>query len=259
MSGLRHLLAGLLAASAAAAALAGGVAALAASRSPARATLGEFSCVTALEPVARAISVTATMYPLAGRPANFALLPVLMRRGSTGRSGYVPVTGGQLGHWLHPQDPTLGQHPGDIWIVRLPVLDLAAPADYRLRIRFRWLDAQGRTLAGRTETTPPCHQPELRPDLAVSQLGAPTAGYRETYAVRVRNLGATPAGRFIVRLVQGATIIDKTVAGLSAHAALILRFQAGRCDPASPPRVTVDPGALVDDPVRANNSVVISC
>jgi len=39
------------------------------------------------------------------------------------------------------------------------VEDLLAPAEYRVRVRFRWLDALGRTIARQTRTSLACRQP----------------------------------------------------------------------------------------------------
>jgi hypothetical protein len=69
-----------------------------------------------------------------------------------------PVKGGDLGKWLSPRDPTLGRHPGDVWTLEKPVVDLPAPAFYRFRVSFRWSGA-GRVLRLTVRESPTCHQP----------------------------------------------------------------------------------------------------
>ena len=57
------------------------------------------------------------------------------------------VSGGDLGTWIHPtHPPTLGQRPGDHWTVQKQVVNLEAPAIYRVRVSFRWLGSGQRIL-----------------------------------------------------------------------------------------------------------------
>jgi len=128
------------------AASAGPVAALAAgpaaARAP-RAQLTGFLCVRARNALSREIAITAVMRPLPGT-LRMALRFQLERRVDGGRR-YQRVPGHDLDRWLRPDPPSLGREPGDVWRLAKPVVDLPAPASYRLRVAFRW------QLAGRRE------------------------------------------------------------------------------------------------------------
>jgi hypothetical protein len=79
---------------------------------------------------------------------------------------------------------------------------LLAPAAYRVRMQFRWLDAHGAVLQTARDVSAPCRQPDPRPDLRVTGLTtAPGANASERrYAVSVRNAGRTAAPASTVRL-----------------------------------------------------------
>src|SRR5437588_3581577 len=108
---------------------------------PPRDQLRSFTCQKAVDPPARAISIQAVMRPVRGT-AKMQMRFQLMRRTKLGAPFRV-VRGPLLGSWISPQNPSLGQRPGDVWIVNHPVVDLPAPATYRFRVTFRWTDANG--------------------------------------------------------------------------------------------------------------------
>jgi hypothetical protein len=76
-----------------------------------------------------------------------------------GARSYSDVTGGDLGKWISPQDPTLGQRPADVWILRKQVVNLTGPAVYRFRVGFRWIGVHGRVLGRQFRWARPCDQP----------------------------------------------------------------------------------------------------
>lgn len=147
---LGAIIAGLVAAAGAAALPAAGAA------QPPRVALRGFFCQAAANPRNRAIEVTAVMRPL---PATrrMQMRFVLLRR-SAWRAPFLPVRGRGLNIWLNPADPTLGQRAGDTWVLNKPVVNLPAPAAYRLRVSFRWLGAGG-VIGTATRLSPICHQP----------------------------------------------------------------------------------------------------
>ena len=118
---------------------------------------------------------------------------------------FMSLHGKGLGNWISPTDPTLGQQPGDVWIVTHPVVDLAGPATYKFRVTFRWLGSQGQTLGTATQTSATCYQPELRADLLVRSLSVnpitsgPSAG-QWAYTAVIANRGLTGAGPFAGRV-----------------------------------------------------------
>jgi hypothetical protein len=110
---------------------------------PPRAELGGVTCHQSSDSLNRWMVVTATMRPLSGTQRMAMRFQLLRKRG--GR--FVEVTSGDLGKWVHPTNPpTLGQRPGDHWSVQKQVVNLSAPAIYRLRVTFRWTGVSSRVL-----------------------------------------------------------------------------------------------------------------
>jgi hypothetical protein len=234
-----------------------------AAAAPPRDQLRDFQCQRAVEPAARAVSVTSVMRPVSRTQAMAVRFELLSR--ANGASAYTPVTGSDLGRWISPADHTLGRRPGDVWILQKPVDDLPA-ATYRFRVSFRWIGAHRRVLATAQKSTGVCRQPELRPDLAIRRIAAPRldlSGTRDLYAVTVANYGATTAGAFLVQLgpPDGSTPSQVQIPRLPAHATTQVTLRGALCA-AGAPTVTVDPPdavPTVDDFNRKNNVATASC
>jgi len=65
--------------------------------------------------------------------------------------------------WTRVDAPGFGRNftsaPGvGRYVYAKRVVDLPAPADYRVRVRFRWLNALGRVIARETRTSRACRQ-----------------------------------------------------------------------------------------------------
>src|SRR5438270_7459015 len=131
---------------------------------PAPVKLRGFVCQSALDPGSRATSVTAAMRPQPGTQKLAMRFELLKQNRRHGRA--ISLTGSKLKTWLTPlpKDPTLGTLPTDKWIVKHPVVDLAAPAFYRFKVTFRWSGAGGQVIGRAVRFSPVCFQPELRPD-----------------------------------------------------------------------------------------------
>jgi hypothetical protein len=240
----------------------GAVAASSVGASQPRASLRAFVCQHALDPPARAVSVTAVMRPVSGTKHMRLRFQLLSR--AKGAATFAPISGGDLGTWIDPKSATLGQRSGDVWILHKQVVDLVAPAAYRYQVSFRWIGAHGRVLGTASRQSAVCSQPELRPDLLVESITvAPVTGRPavDHYVVAIRNAGATAAGAFDVAFSPGGSsaAVTKSVPGLAAHQRLQKTFVGPVCDSNSPPTVTVDPGDQVDDFNRENNSMTAVC
>jgi hypothetical protein len=176
---------------------------------------------------------------------------------------YMTVRGRGLEQWIRPQNPTLGQRPGDVWNFDQKVENLPGPAYYRFRVRFRWTGANGRVVRASAERGPVCYQPELRPDLLVRSLTVrPVTGqpseYR--YVALIGNRGRTAAGTFDIELVLPAKPPQTTtVLGLAAHSTVREAFMAPACAPGDQLRIIVDSTAAVLDYDRANNTLTEPC
>jgi len=242
----------------AAAAIACGTAA-GATAPPPNDQLRSFVCQKALDPPTRAVSIQAVMRPLTGT-AKMQMRFDLMRQ-STAGGLFRLVRGRLLGSWLSPEDPTLGQRPGDVWIVNHPVVDLGAPATYRFRVTFRWTDSQGQQLGSAVQTSPNCYQPELRADLLVRSITVtPVASGQDAYVATIANHGQTAAGPVEVDLAGSAGApLAATVPSVGARSTAQHRFVAPACTAGSSVTVTVDPSHTIDEYNFANNALTIPC
>ncbi len=228
---------------------------------PPRARLRSPVCLRALDPGARTVGITAVMRPLRG---TRKLAMRFQLEGRRPGSRFATIKGGDLGTWISPSDPTLGQQPGDTWIVNKQVVDLAAPASYRFQVALRWLGAGNRVLGTASLRSPSCWQAELRPDLAVDSIvvsADPSNPNRDRYVVTIHNRGATGVGAFQVQFAPGGTAapVLRTLTGLAAHTIVRTAFRGPLCNAAIPSTVTVDPNQLIDDFNRANNSLTATC
>jgi CARDB len=257
---------GLVAAGCLAAAVigAGSGSAAAAASSPPRDQLRSFVCQKALDPPSRAVSVQAVMRPVTGT-ASMQMRFDLMRQTVSG-GPFRLVRGKLLGSWISPQEPTLGQRPGDQWIVNHPVVDLGAPATYRFRVSFRWMDTQGQPFQTAAQTSPNCWQPELRADLVVKSITVtPQASGQDAYVATIANKGQTAAGPVEVDLAgagagSGAGApLAATVPSVAARSTSRHRFVGPACTPGNMLTVTVDPSHTIDEYDFSNNTLTISC
>ena len=168
------------------------------------AKLRGFSCQRSVNPVGRGIAVSAVMRPLKGTRRMALRFDLLTR--TKANAAWSAVPGGDLGAWLTPRDPTLGERPGDVWILNKSVNELGAPAAYRFRVSFRWTGTHGRALGTAVRTTATCAQPELRPDLLVQSIDVqPISGHPRLnlYVATIANRGATAARGFRVQFQPG--------------------------------------------------------
>lgn len=188
---------------------------------------------------------------------------LLTKTRSTGP--WASVSGGDLGHWVSPANPTLGQRAGDVWVLHKSVIDLAAPASYRYKVSFRWIDAHQHTLGSAIKWSGTCMQRELRPDLVVQSIDVqPDSGHPKLnyYTPTIANDGATAARHFRVQFTpgNGANAQYHGVALLAAHSTKRLQaFTGPACATSAAATVTADPDGVVDDFNRANNTMTAVC
>ena len=141
------------------------------------------------------------------------------------------------------------------------VENLTAPATYRMVIRFRWLDGDGRRVAALRRVTKPCQQPDLRPDLEPRRVHVtPLTESERRYVIPVRNTGDSPAGPFAVTLtVNGVALPSVAVTGLGAGRATDLRLDGPACEEGSVIGVRVDSDGTVDEADEAGNELLRGC
>ncbi len=239
--------------------LAGSATAATSSSPPPRDSLGSFVCQKALDPPSRGVSVQSVMRPVTGT-AKMQMRFQLMRQLKPGGQ-FRSVHGRGLGSWISPQDPTLGQRSGDLWIVNHPVVDLPAPATYRFRVSFRWYGSSGQQLSNAVQSSPNCYQPELRADLLVRSLTVTSLpSGNDAYVAMIGNRGATGAGPVEVDLAgPSSTTRTQTLGSVGPHSSARERFVAVPCTAGSNLTVTVDPLHTTDEYDFDNNTLTIPC
>jgi hypothetical protein len=225
------------------------------------ASLENFGCHPAVKSAKRFVSVTALMRPMAGTVRlglRFELLGT--------KSGLLTsLRGGDLGTWISPNPATLGQQPGDVWILKHAVTGVPSGSTYRFRVSFRWSGANGRVIATATRSTVTCWQPFARADLLVRSIDVilgPGDPSQNQYVVSIANAGLTAVGSFQVVFAPGGGAGARqtvTVPRLGPQKGMTETFTGPACTAPTAPTVTVDPGHEVDDANRANNSMTAIC
>jgi hypothetical protein len=154
----------------------------------------------------------------------------------------------------------------DEWLTSFPgvrrysysrtVRNLAAPASYRMIVRFRWLDAHGAVVRRSRATSRACRQPDMRPDIVATAI-VPVAG---GYEVVLRNRGRSDAGPFDVALAVGAAeAASAALDGLAGGERLTVAFSGPPCVPGEPLTATVDPAGAVDEADEDGNVLAVLC
>jgi hypothetical protein len=234
----------------------------AASAASPRASLHAFACTRALDPPGRSVAVTAVMRPLAGTRHLALKFDLLSRRSGSGVQKVVRA--GDLGVWITPTNPTLGQLPGDVWNLQKSVVELAAPATYRFRVSFRWTGAHGHVLGTAVRYSQACRQRELRPDLLVRSItvsSVPNHPNKNLYTAVIGNQGNSAAGPFDVLFapLSAGSPITHVIGRLGAHRNKTERFVGPVCLPGTDPTITADSASQVDDLNRTNNALTATC
>jgi hypothetical protein len=177
-------------------------------------------------------------------------------RRPAGGGRVVHVGGPGLGTW---NDATTGVAR---FRFRKSIANLPSRAQYRVLVRYRWLDGGGVAFARATRRTSWCAQPDPRPDLRpVTVTSVPGPGpSRTTYFVLVRNEGHSPAGPFDVELtVDGARQPAVTTAGLAAGERRSVTIVGRSCPAGGSLQVTVDPDDRVDEADEADDQATFPC
>jgi hypothetical protein len=226
------------------------------------AALTRIACHSTLDPAKRSVSVVSIMRH---RPATQSLAVRFTLLEKVPGAAATPLRDGDLGHWTTPTDATLGRLPADVWKLRKAVYNVDAPAVYRFRVTFRWTGRNGKVLARQTLQTGSCPIRELRPDVLVRSVAVQPGGLapgNDRYLAVIANRGRTPSGRFAVEFAPGAAggpAQTVEVPSLGSRSHTRVRFTGRACDPAGPPTVVADPGHVVGDFDRSNNTFTVVC
>lgn len=149
------------------------------------------------------------------------------------------------------------------FLVAKRVNALAAPATYRVLVRFRWFAADGSVLRRSERRSKVCRQPDPRPDLVFDSVSAQETDdpQQARYAVVVRNAGrgdmTSSAG---VSLTIGERRFPtRTLSLLASGETDTVSFLAPRCNDATPLELSLDPAGVVEEAGERNNLLSVPC
>ena len=139
---------------------------------------------------------------------------------------------------------------------------LLAPAEYRVQLRFRWLNAAGRSIATTRRNSRLCRQPDPRPNLVVSSLAVrPTARPdRYRYVAFVRNTGRSAADASQLRVAFGGLALPlAAVDALQPGEGIEVAVTGPACAEGAPVDADADAGEAVDERDEADNRFTRLC
>jgi hypothetical protein len=134
---------------------------------------------------------------------------------------------------------------------------LIGPARYRAMVRFKWLDARGRTILSARRYSKACRQPDHRPNLKVKALSHEG---RHRYVALVANTGRSASGAFELQVALGGTVLDPvSVDSLEPHTQRLVTVRGPRCVAGSAMTASVDTLDLVDERNEHDNVFSAPC
>src|SRR5215210_3333399 len=212
------------------------------------------ACESSLDPADRLATFEGRMR--AARAAARLQMRFTLQTRTSDRSRWHALPAPGFGRWL-TSDPGVGRY-----VYTKRVVALAAPAQYRTLVRFRWLDGRGDRIARDRATSPVCRQRDLRPNLRPlgieARPGADAAHAR--YVVPVENRGRTEAGPFDVSVaVDGTTLTPEQAPELAAGESALVEVEGPPCSPGQILTVDVDPTGAVDERAEADNRFSAPC
>ncbi len=173
-----------------------------------------------------------------------------------------PTSGGEwtavkgvpkFGTWDRPSSSSV------IW--SKSVGGLTVGQSYRVLVTHRWLSKSGRVIRRVVLPSAVCDQPDTRPDLAASFVGARALSNGSTlYTLIVRNIGFGAARGFSVAMrVNGVELPTARVAALGARKSRLVTFTAAACKSGSILYGEADFSKEVVESNEANNVIETAC
>jgi hypothetical protein len=212
------------------------------------------TCTTGADDASRAAAFTGSM-PAAALTKRMQMRFVLLQRVGPGPKGaFKKIAVPGWGGW---EKSDAGRQA---FVFTKRVEALTGPAAYRASVTFRWLDGKGHVQRTATRTTPPCEQPDPRPDLVLGGLDAATLGPNAAYTVSIGNEGHSDAVPFAVTVTVGGTVSDPITLGpIAAGERATGTLAAPKCLPGSTITVTIDVANSVDESVEGDDVVQRPC
>jgi hypothetical protein len=134
---------------------------------------------------------------------------------------------------------------------------LVGPARYRAMVRFKWLDAHGKTVVSARRYSKACRQPDHRANLKVKALSH--EGKRRYVALVVNN-GRSPSGAFDLQVAVGDALLPAvTVDNLDPGEQRLVTVFGPQCAAGTAITATADPLDLVDERSETDNAFTTTC
>jgi hypothetical protein len=169
----------------------------------------------------------------------------------TGKKAYRRVAAPGFSGWT-TADPGTSRY-----VFTRRVEGLIGPARYRAMVRFKWLDADGKTILSARRYSKSCRQPDHRPNLKVKAL---TREGQHRYVALVANTGRTETGAFELQVAIAGTLLDPvSVDSLAAHTQRLVTVRGPRCAAGTALTATADPLDLVDERKETDNVFSATC
>lgn len=173
-----------------------------------------------------------------------------------GQERYATIAAPGFGSWASADAGT------SRYVYTKRVENLLAPASYRVKLRFRWLDASGAVVRRAKVYSAPCRQPDPRPDLEVRSVGVQPAAAvsRRRYVAYVRNTGRATAGASSLELTVAGTLLGAApVAELAPGEGALVSIEGPACASGDPIVVDADADEAVDERDEADNRFTRTC
>ena len=142
---------------------------------------------------------------------------------------------------------------------RQTVTALQGGGQYRMRVDFRWLDADGNLIRKARSLSSPCDQPGDLPNLRIGAISSQTGpGGTSVYFVPVQNNGQVKTGDFAVELfVDGAAADVAHIESLAPGETREVRISGPTCERGL--RAVADPGDSVKERFESDNTLRAPC
>ena len=139
---------------------------------------------------------------------------------------------------------------------------LALPGEYRVLVRFRWLDENGASVAAARRLSPRCVQPDPRANLRPVAIEVEHLGDGTTrYGARIRNTGLAAGGPFsVVFSVDGVAVSPTGAApALGPGEVTVVEVVAPACVRGAVVDVVVDPALAIAERREDDNALRAAC
>lgn len=240
------------------------------------ATVSVSKCKSAASYSQRLLEFRSVMSTVAGA-SKMQMRIVLYRRYSEQRKFRV-VSPGNVPNGASPEWYESTDTNATTYIHTFPVVPVETRAQYRIKVFYRWRDANNNIVATAKRVSAVCNQTRKLPDLTIADIKqypasgnatTPSGQHAAEYVVTVKNAGRSSAGLFdITGSVDGTALTDITVQPMLsvlprspdyvlAGASIDLTLFGQTC--AANLTVTVNGSKMVRESNYANNSMSKAC